>query len=63
MVTTAEKTNVGYITQIIGPVVDVKFPSGHLPEIYNALKISGKNEIGQEVSVVCEVQQLLEILI
>lgn len=59
MVSTAEKTNVGYITQIIGPVVDVKFPSGHLPEIYNALKISGKNEIGQEVSVVCEVQQLL----
>ncbi|MFM6190622.1 MAG: F0F1 ATP synthase subunit beta [Planktothrix sp.] len=59
MVSTAEKTNVGYITQIIGPVVDVKFPSGKLPEIYNALKISGKNEIGQEVSVVCEVQQLL----
>lgn len=59
MVSTAEKTNVGYITQIIGPVVDVKFPSGNLPEIYNALKISGKNEIGQEVSVVCEVQQLL----
>ncbi|MBE9144706.1 F0F1 ATP synthase subunit beta [Planktothrix mougeotii] len=59
MVTTAEKTHVGYITQIIGPVVDVKFPSGKLPEIYNALKISGKNEVGQEVSVVCEVQQLL----
>lgn len=59
MVSTAEKTNVGHITQIIGPVVDIKFPSGHLPEIYNALKISGKNEVGQEISVVCEVQQLL----
>jgi F-type H+-transporting ATPase subunit beta len=59
MVSTAEKTNVGYITQIIGPVVDAKFPSGNLPEIYNALKISGKNEAGQDVSVVCEVQQLL----
>ncbi len=59
MVTTAEKTTTGYITQIIGPVVDVKFPSGQLPQIYNALTISGANTIGQEVSVTCEVQQLL----
>ncbi len=59
MVSTAEKTNVGYITQIIGPVVDAKFPSGNLPEIYNALKITGQNEAGQDVSVTCEVQQLL----
>jgi F-type H+-transporting ATPase subunit beta len=59
MVSTAEKTNVGYITQIIGPVVDVKFPGGKLPEIYNALKIEGKNEAGQDISVTCEVQQLL----
>jgi F-type H+-transporting ATPase subunit beta len=59
MVSTAEKTNVGYITQIIGPVVDVKFPGGKLPEIYNALTIEGKNEAGQEISVTCEVQQLL----
>ncbi|MFO7031424.1 F0F1 ATP synthase subunit beta [Limnospira fusiformis CCALA 023] len=59
MVSTAEKTKIGYITQVIGPVVDIKFPDGKLPEIYNALKISGKNEAGQEISVVCEVQQLL----
>lgn len=59
MVKTAEKTNVGYITQIIGPVVDVKFPAGHLPEIYNALKVTGKNDAGQDIFVVCEVQQLL----
>jgi len=59
MVSTAEKTNVGYITQIIGPVVDVKFPSGKLPQIYNALKISGKNQAGQDLSITCEVQQLL----
>ncbi|MBO9999376.1 MAG: F0F1 ATP synthase subunit beta [Cyanobacteria bacterium SID2] len=59
MVTTAEKTNTGYITQIIGPVVDVKFSGGKMPEIYNALKIEGKNEAGQDVSVTCEVQQLL----
>ncbi|MGF1568754.1 MAG: F0F1 ATP synthase subunit beta [Nodosilinea sp.] len=59
MVTTAEKTNVGYITQIIGPVVDVKFASGQLPKIYNALKIEGTNPAGDKVSVTCEVQQLL----
>ncbi|MEB3341945.1 F0F1 ATP synthase subunit beta [Okeania sp.] len=59
MVTTAEKTNVGYITQVIGPVVDAKFPSGSLPEIYNALTITGQNEAGQNVSITCEVQQLL----
>ncbi|WP_413162629.1 F0F1 ATP synthase subunit beta [Capilliphycus salinus ALCB114379] len=59
MVTTEQRTNVGYITQVIGPVVDVKFPGGKMPEIYNALTIKGQNEAGQEVSVTCEVQQLL----
>ncbi|NEO82769.1 MAG: F0F1 ATP synthase subunit beta [Spirulina sp. SIO3F2] len=59
MVATAEKTNFGKITKIIGPVVDVEFPSGKMPQIYTALQISGKNETGAEVSVTCEVQQLL----
>ncbi|MEH1845529.1 MAG: F0F1 ATP synthase subunit beta [Nostoc sp.] len=59
MVTTAEKTNIGYITQIIGPVVDVKFPGGKLPQIFNALKIIGSNEAGQEINLTVEVQQLL----
>ncbi len=59
MVSTAEKTQTGYITQIIGPVVDVKFPNGKMPAIYNALNVKGTNEAGQEMSVTCEVQQLL----
>ncbi len=59
MVTTAEKTNIGYITQIIGPVVDVKFPGGKLPQIYNALTIKGTNEAGQDINLTVEVQQLL----
>ncbi|BAY17589.1 ATP synthase beta subunit [Nostoc sp. HK-01] len=59
MVTTAEKTNIGYITQIIGPVVDVKFPGGKLPRIYNALTIKGTNEAGQNINLTVEVQQLL----
>jgi len=58
MVTTTEK-NIGYITQIIGPVVDIKFPAGKLPAIYNALRIEGQNTAGQTVAVTCEVQQLL----
>ncbi|MBJ7296612.1 MAG: F0F1 ATP synthase subunit beta [Nostocales cyanobacterium LE14-WE4] len=59
MVTTAEKTNIGYITQVIGPVIDVKFPGGKLPQIYNALTITGTNEAGQDLSLTVEVQQLL----
>ncbi|MBI4371576.1 MAG: F0F1 ATP synthase subunit beta, partial [Elusimicrobia bacterium] len=31
--------NIGKIVQVIGPVVDVEFPSGRLPANYNALKI------------------------
>ena len=59
MVATTQETSVGKITQIIGPVVDAEFPSGNLPRIYNALKIEGKNSAGEDVSVTCEVQQLL----
>jgi F-type H+-transporting ATPase subunit beta len=59
MVTTTERTNVGYVTQVIGPVVDIKFPNGKLPAIYNALRVEGTNAAGQPVAVTCEVQQLL----
>ncbi|HXH63896.1 MAG TPA: F0F1 ATP synthase subunit beta [Mariprofundaceae bacterium] len=31
--------SVGKIVQVIGPVVDVRFPTGDLPHIYNALKL------------------------
>jgi F-type H+-transporting ATPase subunit beta len=54
-----ETKNIGRITQIIGPVLDVTFPAGKMPNIYNALVIRGKNEAGQDLSVTCEVQQLL----
>lgn len=33
-------TNVGKITQIIGAVIDIKFPEGKLPEIYDAITIA-----------------------
>jgi len=53
MVDTASKT--GFISQIIGPVVDVEFPNGELPKIYNALIINADSD----APIVCEVQQLL----
>ncbi len=59
MVATTEKTGTGRIIQVIGPVVDVGFPSGEMPKIYNALRVSGKNSAGNDVAVTCEVQQLL----
>jgi F-type H+-transporting ATPase subunit beta len=52
MLETSTKT--GYITQIIGPVVDAVFPSGDLPKIYNAININYEGKV-----IVCEVQQLL----
>jgi len=51
--------NVGRISQIIGPVLDVTFLPGQMPNIYNAITVTGKNEAGQDISVTAEVQQLL----
>lgn len=59
MSVSAETKNIGFISQIIGPVVDVTFSPGKMPSIYNSLTIRGKNEAGDEISVTCEVQQLL----
>ncbi len=42
--------SVGTIIQVIGPVVDIRFPAGELPNIYNALKL-------KEVKLTLEVQQ------
>jgi F-type H+-transporting ATPase subunit beta len=52
MVDTTSKT--GYIAQIIGPVVDIEFPSGDLPKVYNAVIIGSGDS-----AITCEVQQLL----
>ncbi|MBP7863815.1 F0F1 ATP synthase subunit beta [bacterium] len=49
----------GKVVQVIGAVIDVEFQAGHLPEIYHAIEIKGTNPAGDEMSVVCEVQQML----
>ncbi|MDD3593413.1 MAG: F0F1 ATP synthase subunit beta [Candidatus Gastranaerophilales bacterium] len=56
---TVEKVSEGKITQIIGPVVDVAFEDGQLPEIYDALIVKDTAQNGAVVNLTCEVQQLL----
>lgn len=56
--TTLTDNKTGQVTQIIGPVIDVEFPEGNLPEIYDALTIEYENN-GQPVKLTTEVQQLL----
>ncbi len=38
----ATKGAVGRVVQITGPVVDIEFPAGQLPAIYNAVEIQRK---------------------
>jgi F-type H+/Na+-transporting ATPase subunit beta len=51
------KTNLnkGFVTQIIGPVLDIQFSDGNLPPIYNSIKI----ELEDGTETIVEVQQLL----
>ncbi len=52
-----EKKNIGRITQVIGPVIDVEFPPGKLPPIYNALRITNPAISDKEWNLVAEVAQ------
>ena len=51
--------NMGKIVQVIGPVVDVEFAEGQLPEVYTALLITNKNINDQEDNLIVEVAQHL----
>lgn len=59
MSSVTEETITGTITQIIGPVVDVEFPGGKLPAIYDALIIKDAYPGKENPNLVTEVQQLL----
>jgi F-type H+-transporting ATPase subunit beta len=56
-VKTKEATGIGEIVQIIGPVLDVRFEEGELPEIYHALTVKREGADGELVTA--EVQQHL----
>jgi len=51
-----KKSNIGRIKGVRGPIIDVAFEEGHLPEINNALKIVDK---GKGIDLTCEVHQHL----
>src|ERR687889_321102 len=57
MATAIATQQIGKVIQVIGPVLDVEFESGHLPELYNALTIDATTDSGQLIHVTVEVQQ------
>ncbi len=52
-------TQLGKVIQVIGPVIDVEFEGGHLPNIYNALRIVATLPTGEKIDIVTEVEQHL----
>ncbi len=52
--------NIGRVSQIIGPAVDVEFPEGKQPTIYTALRITSAGfHVPSPIDVIVEVQQHL----
>ncbi len=51
---------VGHVVQVIGPVLDIQFEAGHLPAIYNAVRITSEGyNVPEPLDVTVEVQQHL----
>ncbi len=51
---------VGHVVQVIGPVLDIQFEAGHLPAIYNAVRITSDGyNLPEPLDVTAEVQQHL----
>jgi F-type H+-transporting ATPase subunit beta len=49
--------NIGKVIEVIGPVVDVEFPEGDLPAIYNAIEIvSDGFEVDERIRIITEVE-------
>ena len=49
-----QERSIGKLIQIIGPVLDIRFPNGHLPDLLNAIEIKDGDR-----TIVCEVAQQL----
>jgi F-type H+/Na+-transporting ATPase subunit beta len=51
---------VGHVVQVIGPVLDIQFETGHLPAIYNAVRVTSEGyNLPEPLDVTVEVQQHL----
>jgi F-type H+-transporting ATPase subunit beta len=51
--------NLGKIKAVIGPVVDVEFPSGKVPPIYQSVRVTNKTNSDKDWNLVLEVAQHL----
>ena len=49
----------GKVVQVMGPVVDIQFPPGNLPAIYNAILLSNSFISDEQENLVVEVAQHL----
>src|SRR5258708_22534429 len=55
-----KKLAVGRVVQVIGPVLDIQFEEGHLPAIYNAVRVTSEGyNVPEPLDVTVEVQQHL----
>src|SRR3954462_15305967 len=58
MVASKNGVKTGRVVQVIGSTFDAEFEEGHLPEIYNALKVESEAK-GVHLRLIGEVQQHL----
>ena len=56
---TQQAPHTGRVVQVIGPVVDIEFADGHLPDIYNAVRVVSGSTGADALDVVVEVEQHL----
>ena len=55
-----QKPGIGRVVQVIGPVLDIQFEEGHLPSIYNAVRVTSEGyNLPEPLDVTVEVQQHL----
>jgi F-type H+/Na+-transporting ATPase subunit beta len=54
-----QSQHTGKVVQVIGPAVDIEFADGHLPDIYNAVRVVSPAGAAQPIDVVVEVEQHL----
>ena len=59
MSATANPQELGRIKQVIGPIVDVEFSPGHLPAIYDAVRVTNASNSDKAWNLVLEVAQHL----
>jgi F-type H+-transporting ATPase subunit beta len=56
----ATAAKIGKVIKVTGPAVDVQFGEGHLPLIYNAIRITSEGfDVPEPIDIIVEVQQHL----